>query len=194
MMRGGSDFLKDRKRSLEEEFFSKENQKLLDNLSAMRQMEKSIAALSEASGIGDEALLVKLFELGVRAETVAALAVVPLVEVAWADGGIDGKERQAILDATHASGVERGGLEYELLESWLSQPPKGRLLEVWEHYIQTLCAELSQEEAALMKDDLIGRVRAVAEASGGFLGLGSVSQAESKMLARLEAAFEKASV
>ena len=183
-------FLEDRRKSLEEEFFFKENKKLLEKLRQMKQMEESKEALSEASGITNDALLEKLLELGIHAETVAALAVVPLVEVAWADGHLDEKEKEAILAASDASGLATGGLEYELLESWLAHRPESKLLRAWEHYIQGLCEQLSEEERSSLKADLLGRVWAVAEASGGFLGLVSkVSKAEAEMLQQLEKTF-----
>jgi hypothetical protein len=40
-----------------------------------------------------------------------------------------------------------------------------------------------------LKSSSLGRARAVAEAAGGFLGLGSISAAEKKMLDQLERAF-----
>jgi hypothetical protein len=41
-----------------------------------------------------------------------------------------------------------------------------------------------------LRETVIGQARAVAEAAGGFLGLGKVSPAEDEMLRRLERAFD----
>lgn len=182
--------LETRRRSLEEEFFHRENQRLVENLRKMHRIEKSKEALAHASGITNDAILEKLLELGIQAETVAALALVPLVEVVWADGHLDEKERQAILAAADAGGLAREDLDYELLQSWLIRRPEPRLREAWRQYIEGLCEQLSEEERNALKADLLDRARAVAEASGGFLGLGSkVSQAEAGMLEELEKAF-----
>ena len=81
--------LGDRGRALEDEFFRKEDQRLIERLRELRDKSVSREALALASGIKNEAILDKLLELGIRPETVAALALVPLAEVAWADGSLD---------------------------------------------------------------------------------------------------------
>ena len=64
--------------------------------------------LAAASGIQNPAVLEALAAVGVRAETLTALALVPLVAVAWADGEVQTGERFAILRAAHELGLERG--------------------------------------------------------------------------------------
>ena len=92
-----SDFLHDRERALEDSFFFKKDQELLAQMkqAVERNMEKS--ALREVSGISDDALLDHLIDAGISAKTTACLALVPLVAVAWADGEIKPKEREAIM-------------------------------------------------------------------------------------------------
>jgi len=180
----------ERRRSLEEEFFYRENQRLLENLRKMKQMEQSKEALSEASGIQDSAVLDKLMKLKVSAETVAALTVAPLVEVVWADGRLDEKEKEAVKEAAHQCGLQEGDINYQLLETWLEKRPSSHLLETWKHYIQGLCETLSEQERSSLKAELMGRARAVAEASGGLLGLAKISQAEADVIQELETAFD----
>src|SRR5437763_2479063 len=55
--------------------------------------------LRKASGMTDPALLDQLVALGMTGKTVAALSLVPLIWVAWADGVIQDNERTAILHA-----------------------------------------------------------------------------------------------
>lgn len=189
-MRRDRGFLAKRGKVLEDEFFHKENQRLIEKLRQMKRMEESKEALAEASGITSDAILESVLELNIHAQTVAALAIVPLIEVAWADGHLDEKERQAILAAAHASGLQKGHAAYELLESWLAHQPQPKLLKTWGHYIQELCGQLNQEERKSLEVYLLGRARSVAEASGGFLGLGfKVSRAEADVLQTLEKAF-----
>ena len=189
-MSPGGGFLTERGRVLEEEFFYKENQRLLKQLRQMKKMEESKEALAETSGISDDAILQSLLELHINAQTLAALALVPLIEVAWADGYLDEKEKQAVLKAAHASGFEKGQVAYEVLESWLTQKPKPKLLETWVEYIRELRGQLSEEEHKSLKASLLGRARSVAEASGGYLGLGfKVSKTETAVLKTLEDAF-----
>ncbi len=176
-MSQSSGFLVKRGKALEDEFFHRENQRLLENLRQMKQMEESKEALAEASGIDNDAILESLLELKIRAQTLAALAIIPLIEVAWADGHLDQKERNAILAAAHASGLHRGHAGYEMLETW-------------EQYIQELCNQVTGEERETLEVQFLGRARSVAEASGGFLGLGfKISKAEADVLETLRKAF-----
>jgi hypothetical protein len=177
-------------RELEDSFFLKQDRDLIDKLKTLRRLEETRDALAEASGIRDQAVLQKLVELGVRPESVAPLALVPIVEVAWADGEVDEKERKAVLDAADSRGIRAGDLQHGLLRSWLSHRPSTELFEAWQHYVAGLCAQLGQEQRDALRGEVLDRARAVAEASGGFLGLGSkVSPRERAVLQRLEGAF-----
>ena len=64
----------------------------MERLRELKQREASRETLAKASGISNPAILDKLLDLGIRPEIVGALAVIPLVEVAWADGTLDGRE------------------------------------------------------------------------------------------------------
>src|SRR4029450_10355631 len=93
-----NELLADRRKALEEEFFRKENERQRAALQARKKRDESKAALRE-TGIGDDALIDRLLDLGVAAEAVVALELAPLVAVAWADGTLDDRERAAVLRA-----------------------------------------------------------------------------------------------
>ena len=76
---GQDDFLEHRRQGLEEAFFHQESKRQLEQLRATHQLEMSKVALEKASGITNEAILARLLDLGIHAETVAALALVPLI-------------------------------------------------------------------------------------------------------------------
>jgi hypothetical protein len=184
------EILKDRGQDLEDEFFRREDQRLIERLNELKAVEMTRDALAKATGITKPAVLDKLMALGIRAETVTALFIVPLVEVAWADGALDAKERRAILDRAGDSGVARGSTEYALIETWLDRRPDPKLLTAWTHLVQGMCEQLGPDGAARLKAGLLERARTVASASGGVFGIGSkVSNAEAAILAQLEAAF-----
>ena len=105
---------------LTDEFFRSHDEVLLDRMRKTRRSTEMKAVLAEVAGIRDDHLLQKLVDLEVSPETVAAIALVPLVEVAWADGTVDAKEREAVLAAAAAQGMAAGSLEYDLLATWLS--------------------------------------------------------------------------
>lgn len=180
-----------RREALEEEFFRKENARLAADLRLRRLTEESKSQMRAISGIEDEAVLDKLVDLGIGAETLAAMTLVPLVEVAWADAKMDAKEREAILKGAEAAGVERGTPAFALLEDWLVNRPPPRLLAAWRDYIGALCEEMLPENRKELKREVLARAKAVAEAAGGFLGMGSKMSAEEKQVyAILETAFK----
>ena len=112
------------------------------------------------------------------------------MEVAWADGSVDDNERDAILAAAEAAGLARESASGRLLDGWLTQRPDREVLSAWKEYVEALCATLTDDGKNALKRDLVGRARSVAEAAGGFLGLGSkVSKSEQDMLDELERAF-----
>ena len=129
--------------------------------------------------------------LGLRANTIAALSLVPLIQVAWADGTIQDNERTAILQGAHGKGLEDGTAGYELLQTWLKSPPGDDLFAAWESYIKALSAQLNDEQNRLLKNQIVGFAKMVAAAAGGILGFGKVSASEEKVLGRIEAAFNR---
>jgi hypothetical protein len=181
--------LGERGRALEEEFFRKEDQRLTAKLRELKAKEASREELSRISGIKNTAILDRLVELGIHAETLVALSIVPLAEVAWADGAIDAKEEQAILDRAAKSGVTPGSSNHDLLKSWLERRPEPRLLTAWIHMVQGINENLTAEQVEALRAGLVERVQAVARASGGVLGVSKVSSAEAEMIRQLESAF-----
>ena len=185
------EFLGDRKKALEESFFAKQNAELAAKLRAERHKKEAKAALAEASNIRDDALLDRLVDLELGADTWTALSLIPLVEVAWADGVLDPKERGAILEAAVAVRVMPGKPAFELLETWLSARPEAELLATWAEYIVGLCNHLDDSATELLKEEILGGARRVGEAAGGFFGFGKkISDAEQTVIDQLEKAFE----
>jgi hypothetical protein len=134
--------LEERRQSLEEEFFRKQNERLRDALKAQQDRESAKKAL-HAAGVRDNVLAEQLVEMGVAPQSVAALELVPLVLVAWADGEVQEKERKAILRAAHDAGVPEGGPGSQLLQQWLSTPPPATLEGTWTQYVRELCAQMT---------------------------------------------------
>ena len=180
----------DRKsRLLEEAFFLEQDRILIERLRTMKKMEETKESLAAVSGIANDMILLRLVELGIKPEIVAALATIPLIEVAWADGKIDEEERRAVLAHANAKGIRPGSMEHDLLEQWLCHRPEPKLMEAWQAYIKGLCEKLSSEEKTLLRDELLHSTKATAEASGGFLGIGRISKREQEVLDELAASF-----
>lgn len=181
--------LADRKQALEEQFFARHERELIARVRQEAEETAKKEALAEASGIRDEEVLDRLAALGLDAGTVAALGLVPLVEVAWADREIQAREREAVMKAAGEAGATEGTAAHALLTGWLDQRPSPDLLEAWKGYVAALVASLDVAERQALRDGILDRARDVAGAAGGFLGMGSVSAAERAKLEELEAAF-----
>lgn len=138
----------------------------------------------------NDEILDRVMELELEPETFIAFGLVPLVEVAWADGQIQKDEREAILKAAMERGVDAESPTCRLLESWLTTQPAPELLETWKGYIEGLSESLSAASLDELKQRVMGRARAVAAAAGGFLGMATISKEEQTKLDELEAAFE----
>ena len=186
-MRSG---LRAKAKALEDSFFAKENERLLVELreQAIRQEKRQTMRL--VLELENDEILDRVMELELEPETFIAFGLVPLVEVAWADGQIQKDEREAILKAAMERGVDAESPTCRLLESWLTTQPAPELLETWKGYIEGLSESLSAASLDELKQRVMGRARAVAAAAGGFLGMATISKEEQTKLDELEAAFE----
>jgi hypothetical protein len=181
--------MEERKNALEDEFFHKEDAKKLEAMKEKLTEQATRDELRKVSGMTDDAVLDKLVELGLNGKTVAALSLVPLISVAWADGAIQDNERDAILHGAAGKGLEVGTPGHALLSKWLASKPEDALFEAWEGYIKALAGQLNDEQRRLLKKQIINFASLIAGSAGGFLGIGKVSGAEQKVLARIDAAF-----
>jgi tellurite resistance protein len=182
--------LSERERALENAFFARQNEALLAKLRAADATKSRKEALAAASGITDDTVLTHLADLKLGPQGVAALGLVPMVIVAWADGTLDPKEKQAVLRAAQEAGLDSQPEARTLLDGWLAAPPGRELAEAWTGYVRAVAPGLGADGRAALQRETIGRARRVAEAAGGFLGLGSkISDAEAQARARREEAF-----
>ena len=154
--------LEERGRALENQFYEKENQQKLAAMKEKLESQQTREELRKASGMSDDAVLDKLVALGLKANTIAALSLVPLIAVAWADGTIQDNERSAILQGAHGKGLEQGTDGYELLQTWLSKRPDDSLFDAWESYIKALASQLNDEQNRLLKNQIVGFAKMVA--------------------------------
>jgi hypothetical protein len=183
-----SDELHKRGRALEEAFFTKQNEELLAKLRAQEAAARKKHELSQVTGITDSGLLEALAVDGVEPDAMAALALAPIVLLAWRKGKVEPSERNAILRAAEQRGVKQGSSQWKLVEGWLDHRPHASLRPAWEAYVHALRAKLSPSDYAALRDDIVKRAREVARVAHGFLGFTSVSATEKEFLAELEAA------
>jgi len=177
------------KRTMEDLFFFQHEQRMQAARKELEARKETKENLAKVSGIRNDVLLDKLLGLDIRPETLATLFVIPLVEVAWADGEVQEAERAEILRYAEKAGLKNKAINPVVFTAWLKKRPDSALMDAWRHYIQTLCRELNDEERRTLMNDVLTDARAVAEAAGGFLGFGAQSAAEQRVLEKVEAAF-----
>ena len=182
------DALNDRRQALEDEFFHRVDEKLLAEMKAKSTAETNRVQLQTATGISNVDLLDELVAAGATAESVAAISLVPLVLVAWADRKMEAEEREQILKTAQDEGIASDGPAAVLLEHWLTTRPKRELESTWKHYIVAVMGQMGVESQTLLRTEIIKRARAVANASGGILGFGKISADEKRVIAQLEEA------
>ncbi len=179
-----------RRKALEETFFAKRNQELLDSLRVRLTKEQTKQRLAEVSGIRDPQTLEQLVQAGVRPETLMALSLVPLVMVAWADDIVQNGERRIILKFAQQEGIQPQDEAYRVLELWLEDKPDDRLLEAWKAYIAALRQQLEAAAVEELRRRIIGQARRIARAAGGFYGMLGTTEAEERLIEQLDAAFQ----
>ena len=185
-----SDSFKQRERSFEEEFFAKQERKLVDKLRETLDKQQTREELEQLTGIKDSGVLDTLMAMNVAKDTFAAFALYPLVEIAWADGSVDEKERKAFLAAAAEHGLLPHMPAHAALEGFLKTKPSEDARKAWYAWATELNRTLDAGERRKVREGLIQRARAVAEASGGILGLGNkVSSNEQRVLDAIEKAF-----
>ena len=187
----GGEFLGNAGRVLEDSFFQQKNAELLNDFREHVGKLERKEQLADASGIHDDAVLDRLAALNIRPETLAALALVPFVEVAWADGKVQEKEHAAVMTAAEHAGIHQDDDAFALLDDWLNHRPAPGMLDAWKGYVVKLCEALDEQAADRLKHDLLDRARNVAQEKCGFLGFGKgLNPADAAMLDELERAFD----
>jgi hypothetical protein len=184
-----SDVFGDRRKALEDSFFRERDQLLLEKLRMELETVEEHRNLAHVSGILDDKVLANLVKAGVRAETLMAVTLIPLVEVAWADGSVSEDERAAVLKAAAENGVKEGSAAHQLLSHWLKDRPDVRIIASWKEYVGALAKAMPADAMLVLRERLIGRMRTVAEATWSLMGLGrKISKVEQSAIEEFERA------
>jgi tellurite resistance protein len=132
----------------------------------------------------DVALVRELHFLGVDEHTWPVLALLPLIQVAWADGEVQEAERALILEvAEREYGLDARGRQ--ALSNWLAHAPTEQYLQRGRDAARLLSARNPDIAAA---DGVLDQCHAVARAAGGLFGFRSVDAREQAVLDELSEA------
>ncbi len=185
------DAFKERGRALEEDYFRRKEQELIAKMREKAASDAARDAISQRTGVADAQLLQDLHELGYTADTVSLLHVVPLVQMAWAEGGMSMRERDLIIEAARARGIETGSPADQMLAGWLATRPSDELFSTTLRAIAAMLASRPEAERNASEKDLVSYLSSIASASGGVLGWGAVSAEERAVLERVTRELEK---
>lgn len=120
----------------------------------------------------EDALRDALNALGIPADQWRLIALLPLVEVAWADERIQEAERDLILTVAAEHGVLTTG--WHLLGPWLTERPSQAFLDQARRLLVLLADRhrgIGSDAPVGLLGDLRARCEEVAAAAGGLLGL-----------------------
>lgn len=181
-----------RGKALEEEYFHRKEKELMEKLRQRRAAEAQMNELSEATGNPNEEILKTLQELGYTRDTVALLHLVPLLNVAWADGNVSRQEREMILEAARLHGVAEDSAGSRQLIDWLDNRPSEEFFAHTLRIVGDLLETTPLADGKVGSHGVLDDCRRVAAASGGLLGFGSkISDEEQALLQRIAAALGK---
>ena len=177
-----SDQDNDSSRHLENAFYARHDAELIGQVRESGRETHDKEQLAQVTGIQDPMVLDELYRAGLDTETIAALCLVPLIEVAWADGHLDQREREAVMRAVDEEGIKQDTPAYRLIMEWMEHPAP-ELHQVWADYVVALCRAIPSDFRKLVRDEVIGRAVAVA-------GDGAFLKAEKQVISRLERVFD----
>jgi DnaJ-domain-containing protein 1 len=182
------DVTRDIRRNREDQYFLKQEQRRMEEMRRQSEREVETIRLMEAFGIRDQDLVRELSDAGFDIDTFRVLYLVPLIQVAWSDGGVSPREREKVLEIAGLHGIKQGGAAHERLRAWLNERPPDRFFETCVRGIKAMIGDRPRLEAQALRRDLVWYCTRIASASGGFLGLGSrISREEEAMLKQLAA-------
>jgi hypothetical protein len=185
------DAFADRGRSLEDEYFHRKEKEVIDKMRRKAAADAERQRLGEQAGVADDEVLRDLQELGYTAETVMLLHLVPLIQTAWAEGGITPKERDLVVQAARKRGVAAGSAADAQLSRWLEEKPSDQFFQSTLRMIRTILQAQSPEAREAGERDLLSLATAIASASGGIVGFRAVSDEERQILAHINDELKK---
>jgi len=182
------DAFADRGRALEEDYFRKKDRELVEKMRRAAAAETERTEMGRTTGLSDPALLTELQDLGFTPETVSLLPFVPLIEVAWAEGGVTAAERALIIELARTRGIDESSAAGRRLNEWLESRPDAVVFDKAGRLIAAvLDSSAGRDKQGLTADDLVAYSEKIAGASGGIFGtaLRSVTSEERALLARI---------
>jgi Tfp pilus assembly protein FimV len=179
------DAFHERGRSLEEDYFRKKNRELIEKMSRDARDERLRREMAAQVGASDPEMLQELQKLGFTPETVSLLPLVPLVQVAWADGDVADAERSAIFKLARTRGITESSAAHHQLSAWLADRPAAEVFASATRLIRGILDAPGGDHSTLSGDELVAHCESIAAAAGGLFGLHKISAEERALITSL---------
>ncbi|MFN7984990.1 MAG: hypothetical protein U0Q11_24365 [Vicinamibacterales bacterium] len=180
----------ERARRAEDDYFRRKDAELLAKARTTRSSVDSGAAviherrlLGDALGLHDTDVVFPLHEAGLRAATVGLLEWMPAIEVAWVDG-VDAAEREE-LSRRFEEGAGPDGVGVSLINEWLFSRPSHEAMDAARRALRHRVGLLDADSRADLMRRIATRCEIVGRASGGWFGLGMLSDDERETIDRI---------
>lgn len=162
---------------LENAYFAEKDRERRQALREKLEAAAKDKAIAEALHTDDDVLADRIRVLGFDGDSARVFDLLPLIHVSWADGKIQEDERALIFAVLEKRGIALGSEACHMVEMLLEKRPSDTYLEESLHVLRAL-----KKKQGDSGDDIVALSEAVAHASGGLLGLGSVSKPERDLL------------
>ena len=179
------DAIAERGRALEDDYFRKKDLELIEKMRQAAAAEEARKDLGRKTGLDDPELIQELSDLGFTPETVGLLPLVPVMQMAWAEGGITKPERELILRLARSRGIEPATAADRQLTEWITIRPAEAVFTGARRLIRAMLDSGSAQAGDLDAEGLVEYCEAIAAASGGILGIGRISAEERALLSSI---------
>ncbi|HEY0872017.1 MAG TPA: hypothetical protein VGD94_00990 [Vicinamibacterales bacterium] len=185
------DGITDDARKREEEYFRRKDRELIERMRQQAEAADARKQLEAATGIQDPESLKDLEALGFTPRTLALLPLVPVIQVAWAEGGVSTAEREMIVNLARARDIAPGSAADQQLQAWLDTRPSEETFRKAGRLIAAILDQPGGTEMQVSADDLLKYCEQIAAASGGIFGFGKVSAEERAALEQIASQLKK---
>ena len=172
----------DKPTKTEDEYFHRRDRELLEQKRRAEAEVTTRQALSSALGITDEELVRRLQAQGITSELTVLLPWLPAIQVAWLKS-LTAAERDWLLDHIRANQTPAlDAAAAAKLQEWLATSPSDQLYKAAREALALQLSTLGPDARAALRDKVLEAARGVSGASGGILGIGSISADEKAAL------------
>lgn len=164
-------------------FFRRLDRERLDRArrtSALDEERRELGALTGLRARDVDALQAR----GFTPETIALLPLVPLIQLAWAQGHVTDGERAMIVQLARDRAIPDGGPADQQLAEWLCEPPRAEVFAGASRFVGAMLQRSASVVDGLTADALVEYCERIAAVSG-FLALGRVGVEERELLTRI---------